>query len=400
MSIFRTALRVAAAHPIYLTVYVVFLSLLGVLVIGDLGTGAAAAASGPAFEARVAVVDRDGSELSGALVSWAKKNAEVVTVDDEPLALQDSVATGAVDCLVVLPAGFEEDLIADARAGRDPAPLEVAYGTDVQAGALAATATSRWVSLAAQAAALEPDATASEVASLALAVADERVDMSVDSTGTEDATGSGLAVYLRFSTYSVMSSIVVVAGVTLAAYQRPEIRRRNAAAPVAPARLASGELGACCVLVACVWAWTCLVGVVACRGSLTGVDPLLVGLALLSMLPFALVPLAIAFLLAQLGLSEQALNAVGNIGAMVLSFLGGAWVPLALLPAGVQAAARLSPSFWASSAVEAALGANGVTPALLAEVSTSVGIVALFAVAICAAGLAVGRARRRVAGAA
>ena len=65
MSIFRTALRVAAAHPIYLTVYVVFLSLLGVLVIGDLGTGAAAAASGPAFEARVAVVDRDGSELSG-----------------------------------------------------------------------------------------------------------------------------------------------------------------------------------------------------------------------------------------------------------------------------------------------------------------------------------------------
>ena len=129
-------------------------------------------------------------------------------------------------------------------------------------------------------------------------------------------------------------------------------------------------------------------------------DPLLVGLALLSMLPFALVPLAIAFLLAQLGLSEQALNAVGNIGAMVLSFLGGAWVPLALLPAGVQTAARLSPSFWASSAVEAALGANGVTPALLAEVSTSVGIVALFAVAICAAGLAVGRARRRVAGAA
>ena len=103
MSIFRTALRVAAAHPVYLTVYVVFLSLLGVLVIGDLGTGAAAAASGPAFEARVAVVDRDGSELSGALVSWAKKNAEVVTVDDEPLALQDSVATGAVDCLVVLP---------------------------------------------------------------------------------------------------------------------------------------------------------------------------------------------------------------------------------------------------------------------------------------------------------
>ena len=151
----------------------------------------------------------------------------------------------------------------------------------------------------------------------------------------------------------------------------------------------------------CVWAWTCLVGVVACGGSLTGVDPLLVGLALLSMLPFALVPLAIAFLLARSWDSPNRHSTrVGNIGAMVLSFLGGAWVPLALLP---RRAGRGSPL-----ALVLGLERRGgrawcerrhACPSRRGE-GTSVGIVALFAVAICAAGLAVGRARRRVAGAA
>ena len=41
MSTFRTALRVVAGHPIYLVLYVVFLSLMGVFVVGDMGVATA-----------------------------------------------------------------------------------------------------------------------------------------------------------------------------------------------------------------------------------------------------------------------------------------------------------------------------------------------------------------------
>ena len=122
--------------------------------------------------------------------------------------------------------------------------------------------------------------------------------------------------------------------------------------------------------------------------------------ALGSVLPFALVPLALAFLLAQLGLREDAVNACGNIGAMMLSFLGGAWVPLSMLPDVVQMVARLSPSYWVSQAVATVLHAEVLTPELAAELGTNLGIVLLFAVTLFAVGLALGRARRRVAGAA
>lgn len=401
MSTFRTALRVVAGHPIYLALYVVFLSLMGVFVVGDMGTATAGEKDGyAAYEARVAVVDRDGTALSGALAAWAGDAFELVDVADEPLALQDSVATGQADCLVVLPEGFERELLDAARAGDEVPVLEVAYGQDVQAGALAAQAASRWVSLAAAAAALEPQASASEVADLALVAAEERAEVGVRES--EGALGGAdrLVTYLNFSTYSVMSSIVVVAGVSLAAFQRPELRRRTAAGPVSPACLSAGQVAACLVLVVAVWAWTCAVALASCGGALAGTDPALVVCALGSVLPFALVPLALAFLLAQLGLSEDAVNACGNIGAMMLSFLGGAWVPLSMLPEAVQAAARLSPSYWVSRAAESALHAHAITPELAAELGTSLGIVLLFAVTLFAVGLALGRARRRVAGAA
>lgn len=401
MSTFRTALRVVAGHPIYLALYVVFLSVMGVFVVGDMGVATSGEKDAyAAYEARVAVVDRDGTALSGALAAWAGGDFELVDVADEPLALQDSVAKGQVDCLVVLPEGFERELLDAARAGDEVPALEVAYGQDVQAGALAAQAASRWVSLAAAAAALESQASASEVADLAQASAEHRAEVGVRESEGALGAADRLATYLNFSTYSVMSSIVVVAGVSLAAFQRPELRRRTAAGPVSPAHLSAGQVAACLVLAVAVWAWTCAVALASCAGALAGTDPALVACALGSVLPFALVPLALAFLLAQLGLGEDAVNACGNIGAMVLSFLGGAWVPLSMLPEAVQAAARLSPSYWVSQAVASALHAEALTPELAAELGTNLGIVLLFAVTLFAVGLALGRARRRVAGAA
>lgn len=398
MSTFRTALRVVAAHPIYLALYVVMLSVLGVFVVGAAAPASASGGSAPAA-ARVAVVDRDGSALSRALGAWVGRAYERVEVPDEKVALQDALATGAVDCVLVLPDGFGSDLVTRARGGEEPPSLEAAYGTDVQAGALAAADAAQWVSLAASAAALEPGAGEADLAELADAAAAERVEPRVSKPAATDASARGLATYLSFSTYSVTSSIVVVAGVTLAAFGRRDLRRRLAAAPRPPARLAAGELGACAVLVLAVWAWTCAVALAACHASLAGADPALVAAALLVMLVLAFVPLGLAFLLAQLGLGDDAINAVGNLGSMVLSLLGGAWVPLSLLPAAVRSLARLSPSYWASDAVSTLLSAPALGTDELACAARAVGILALYAVALFALGLALGRARRRVAGA-
>ncbi len=68
--------------------------------------------------------------------------------------------------------------------------------------------------------------------------------------------------------------------------------------------------------------------------------------------------LALTGLGAALGLlvrSLSGLSACYDIGAMVLSSLGGALVPLAAMPAWIRHVAPVSPGYWAVSALQAAL---------------------------------------------
>ena len=118
-------------------------------------------------------------------------------------------------------------------------------------------------------------------------------------------------------------------------------------------------------------------------------------LALISFAIFALVPLSLAYTLAQCGFQGDALNAIANLGGMVMSFLGGAWVPLSLMGANVQAVAHFTPTFWMYDAVTCALGAQEVNASVLATVGIDLGIIALFAVAIVSAGLVAARLRVR-----
>ena len=106
------------------------------------------------------------------------------------------------------------------------------------------------------------------------------------------------------------------------------------------------------VLALGVCAWVALVGIgTSGAGALLSSAGAQVALAIASLCTFALVPLSLAYTLAQCGFREEALNAIANLGGMVMSFLGGAWVPLSLMGANVQAVARFTPTFWMYDAV-------------------------------------------------
>lgn len=394
MSIFRNVLRIARRHPFYLAIYVVVMS------IGCVGLGMSMGSSAPVtdtawqpYEANVVVVDRDDSPLSTALVENLGQTYVLVDVADDEFALQDALATGTADCVLIIPADFGDQALAAARDGRDLPKLSCAYGYKPRAGALVSQAASHWVSLAAGAAALMPDATADQLARMADAADAQRATVTL---AASEATGEAITPlmgYLNFSMYMITCSIVVCCGLALSAFGRDEVRARNAASPVASLRLSLSQVAGCVVLAGLVWAWTCGVGLVAFSDATASVGTGQLALAFAALGAYALVPLAIAFLLAQLHLREEGINAVGNIAGLVMSFLGGSWVPLALTSQTVQAAARLTPTFWATDAITRVLEAPGLTDGLAAQVAGNVGIVVLFAVALVAVGLAVGRAR-------
>lgn len=396
MSTFRSALRVAWRHPVYLVSYLAILSLMSVLV-GRLVADQASAApsSYEPVRASVAVVDEDGSDLSRALASWAGGRFELVETNGAQ-EVQDALARSLVDCVLVLPQGFGQELLDAARTGDDLPNVQATYGADVQTGVLAAQEASQWVSLAGSAAALEPDAGAGAVGELATQAMGQRADVAtLTSADAGDVrTTAGATTYFNFSAYPIMSSVVVTVGLVLSVFSESEVRRRQGCAPVSPARLDASLLGGCLVLALGAWAWTSVLGLAVFADELSNVPAANLALLLVAQLAISLTPLSLAFMLSRLGLREQGLNAAGNIGGMVLTFLGGAWVPLSLMGEEVRTVAHFVPTYWVSDAVTTLLGASALTASDLARVGTDIGVATLFAVAIAALGLALSRARR------
>ena len=396
MSTFSSALRVAWRHPVYLVSYLAILSLMSVLV-GRLVADQAAAApsSYEPVRASVAVVDEDGSNLSRALASWAGGRFELVETNGAQ-EVQDALARSLVDCVLVLPQGFGQELLDAARTGDDLPNVQATYGADVQTGVLAAQEASQWVSLAGSAAVLEPDAGACAVGELATQTMGQRADVATltNADAGDVRTTAGATTYFNFSAYPIMSSVVVTVGLVLSVFSESEVRRRQGCAPVSPARLDASLLGGCLVLALGAWAWTSVLGLAVFADELSDVPAANLALLLVAQLAISLTPLSLAFTLSRLGLREQGLNAAGNIGGMVLTFLGGAWVPLSLMSEEVRTVAHFVPTYWVSDAVTTLLGASALTASDLARVGTDIGVATLFAVAIAALGLALSRARR------
>jgi len=96
-------------------------------------------------------------------------------------------------------------------------------------------------------------------------------------------------------------------------------------------------------------------GVVVLGLTLAAPWPRGIALLAVALLAWTLALLSLGAMLGVLARSVSELSAAYDIGAMILSSLGEALVPLAALPSWVRHVAPASPGYWAVSSLEAAL---------------------------------------------
>ncbi len=139
------------------------------------------------------------------------------------------------------------------------------------------------------------------------------------------------------------------------------------------------------------WAWNFGLEVAVLGGSALTSSPVQLALVGAALLVYALVSASIGFLAGQLGVSENAANALANILGMVMSFLGGAWTGLSLLPDGLLAVAHFTPAYWATLVIDGAAGMGEVSGATVMPLVGDLGVCTLFGVAAVLVGLALGQ---------
>lgn len=398
MSTFKTALRMALAHPFYLLIYTVFISLMGVFIAASVSWNSSQLTEYKPYDTNVIVVDRDNSDLSRALTKHLGSRFDLVTgVGDDTYDLADALsksnsAKGSADCVFFIPEGFEGDLVAAARAGESLPKLDVTYGAGTMAAALSSAEASRWISLAGAAAALEPAAPNGDVAKAAEHAAAKRAK--VEQVKVDSTAAATLESYFNFGAYAIISSVIVSVGLVFSGMNEPERVRRMEAGPISERQRSLAVFAAAAVLTVCIWFVSSMMGVVGFAGAVAEVGVGRVCLALAATFALACTPLAVGFALSSLGAREELLNGVGNLLGMLMTFLGGAWMPLSLMGSAVQTVAHFVPTFWVNDAIGKAL-ASDLTSAVLGDIACDLGVTVLFAVAIAAVGLALARAKSR-----
>lgn len=375
MSTFKTALRMALAHPFYLLIYTVFISLMGVFIAASVSWNSSQLTEYKPYDTNVIVVDRDNSDLSRALTKHLGSRFDLVTgVGDDTYDLADALsksnsAKGSADCVFFIPEGFEDDLVAAARAGEALPKLDVTYGSGTMA------------------AALEPAASNGDVARAAEHAAAKRAEVQIEQVKVDSTAATTLESYFNFGAYAIISSVIVSVGLVFSGMNEPERVRRMDASPVSERQRSLAVFAAAAVLTVCIWLVSSMMGVVGFASAVAEVGVGRVCLALAATFALACTPLAVGFTLSSLGAREELLNGVGNLLGLLMTFLGGAWMPLSLMGSAVQTAAHFVPTYWVNDAIGKAL-ASDLTSAVLGDIACDLGVTVLFAAAIAAVGLA------------
>ncbi|MDO4291214.1 MAG: ABC transporter permease [Eggerthellaceae bacterium] len=404
MNIFKAACRVLLNHKSYILIYVVFLGAMGVFVAAGNSHGAVEGTTFEQVRASVAVVDRDGGEVTRGLREALSDEVELVDVADDERALQDAAAQNRANCLVIVPAGYTDAFVEAALAGAEPPQLETVVSFDDTAGFEAENHVRGYLScVAARLAVAGADASASalvdgvDLLAITQAAHEDMAHASAATYVVEEDEALPLPddylLYNRWTVYPITCAVGVLVAVTMAGFNRLDVRRRNLSAPVSSLSLSLSlaAAGVLCMLVT--WAWMAVQGVAAFGGSLSGVEGWRIALCVVDMLAYSLFALAFGFLVAQCGAREVMANGVANIMGLVLSFLGGAWIDVSLMGPTMEAVGRFTPTYWHGQALTAIAHADAFTWDALAPAAGDMGIVLLFAAALFAVALLVGRVR-------
>ena len=293
------------------------------------------------------IINHDAEEgITKSLVDYLSANNNIIDLPaDDPDAISDALFYRKINYLVEIPADFRDDFL----AGRNPAITTRSTG-DYNAS-LAEMNLTRFLDVANQylaTAASSGTQTVDEATLIKNLETTLATEVDVQLTSALDTTSlDRAAFYYNFMNYPLLVGCIYIVATVMLSFRDEKISRRIAMGGVTPEHVNRILLAANALFALALWLSYVLISFVV-------VGPVMFSLhglwLILSSFVFTLCATALAFLIANLLRSRNAINGITNVVALGSSFLCGAFVPMTWLPDGVVAAAHILPSYWYISA--------------------------------------------------
>ncbi len=249
MQVFKCALRIMRASFVFPLIYVVGLSFMSVVLafsavpLDDRQSDDFARA-----EYVYSIIDRDNSTISHSLAEALAEGGEAIEVTDDRVAIQDAIAKGHVDYLLIIPEGYEERFLAAENAEEIPA-MEAIISYSSLSGAYVDEVVNEYTSLLHTLALSEGTGDVGALTQDALTFASKQAHGTVLEGEQSTSPLDQLIFYLTWGMYPLFTGITVCIGVLLYRMGRSDVRKRNLASPL-PLRSLNAQLVLSCLAIA------------------------------------------------------------------------------------------------------------------------------------------------------
>lgn len=371
MKAFKTCAKITRGHLLILTIYVIIFTVLLLLFSGIMS------ANNPVVyepsRTRIAVINRDSdTPLLRGLEQFLSQKGELVPLADDDTAIRDALIYGEIQYAVTVPEGFTAAFLSGEEVQLDTLAIKQ------QAGSVFAE---QFVNQYLSCAELYVRAGITDLSTLPDALA-QHAQIELKQYTDLNEISSYTRVFYGMFGYVMLSLMILTTSTILMAFNHVPVRRRIACSPARPVSV-NLQIAAFLCLIAFAYTvfWTLIALIpMLVQGTLPDSRRLL--LLTGNALCLAGLSLSISFLCGIFIKKITVQNAVANFVSLILSFLGGLFVPTSLLSEQVLTVSKFTPLYWYASAVDQVTSLADFTAASLRPVWTSMAIELAFAAAI------------------
>jgi ABC-2 type transport system permease protein len=387
MPAFKLCMKIIWKNKSSLILYTVIFLVVAIL-LSTIATKEPATGSYVGARTDVAFFSEEDTPLVAGLKQELSKSANFVELADNPSALQDALYFRSVTYIIHVPKGFTEQFMAGKKSviGRSTVPDSV-YSTMID------MKLNRYLNTAALYVECEPNITQEQLVARLKQDMEKTasVTLSSASADTGDGEQSFLSWYFNYLAYVLPAVLIFGISALLEVCNKRDLRARSFCSPIAPRRYNTQLLLAIASFSIASW----VILILPCMFF----DPTHFFSAstpyhILNSFAFLLTAVGISYLVGNLINGKQAISALANVFSLGPCFISGVFIQQKYLSDSVLKIASFTPAYWFVEANETVGNATNLSREVLLPVFGDIFVELVFAVALFAVGLVVGKSRR------
>lgn len=339
MKVFSAFMKIAKKNVVSIVMYLVL-----IIIVSSFTAQQNSKNNVSSFESKkttIAVIDRDHTETSAAFKNYIGELQTLVELEDDKKVLQDALCFRAVHYILYLPEGFETSLI---------------NGEDIKLDTVEVPGSTAGIYLNMQMnqilSSLKNYLTLENTPSEAMQKTKDLMTVSASvSIHADSHVAKEVPTYYAFFAllpYAFLGLIITVIGLVLIAFNQPDLKKRTIASALSlRSRNMQITLGSIILSVGV------LVVVFLVPLLLYGPDYLsdpLFGYILLNAVANLTFCVALGYLIGTISTKADHITIASTSLSLALSFIGGVFVPLSIMPKQVQIFSRFFPTYWYTTA--------------------------------------------------